>query len=252
LEDAAPAAHDVARTVAVVAIAVTISLSLADVTQLAFFPRTEAGVRTALLAVTLAIPLHLRHLVYGVRGARPPGGAWTLAILAAVTIAGAFLGGDGWLREFAPLAVSILIVLPGGWGIALAGAVVLAPLSFAGAHWYSTAAHPLSGLYCALAVAWRTVTQFVPLRLLASLRALDTASHELGARAVVQARVRIDDELRRTIEPALQQIIVRGERARALVDTKPERATAELHLLVGASRRGLSDARRIVASYRPR
>jgi hypothetical protein len=43
---------------------------------------------------------------------------------------------------------------------------------------------------------------------------------------------------------------MRGEASRAAVETNPSCALAELHQLVGESRRGLAEARRVAASYR--
>jgi two-component system sensor histidine kinase DesK len=101
-----------------------------------------------------------------------------------------------------------------------------------------------------LAIIWRATTQFVPLRLMAAIRALDAAGRELEARAVVQARVRIDGELRTGVTDALQQIVARGDAAHAHAESDPGRAAAELRALVNDSRRALMHARRVVAGYR--
>jgi hypothetical protein len=126
---------------------------------------------------------------------------------------------------------------------------MLTPLVGVGTQWYEVDGQ-LPGVYFALAIAWRTATQFVPLHLLAVLRALDAATHELEARACISARARIEAEVRRRIGPTLRQIVVRGEASRAAVETDPGRALAELRRLVGESRRGLAEARRVAASYR--
>ncbi|HTE45063.1 MAG TPA: hypothetical protein VK636_07455 [Gemmatimonadaceae bacterium] len=244
------AARDVVRVAAVIAIVLTLWLSVIDVMEFAFEPANRGKLGFGVLALSIAVPLHIRHLIYGVRGERPPAGAWTLTALALVTLAGAFLTGDAWMRELTPLAVSILIVVPGWKGFLLTGVVVLVPVFFVGAEWHASAAHPLPGLYLASVIIWRTGTQFVPLRLLAALRALESASHELEARAVVQARVRIDTELRKGVGSALEQIIARGEAARAAAETDPTVAVIELQRLVSESRRALADARRVVAGYR--
>ncbi|MEP6730169.1 MAG: histidine kinase dimerization/phosphoacceptor domain-containing protein [bacterium] len=249
LERAPAATRDVVRTAAMVAIAITVWLSIVDVAQLAFPPATPGDLRAGIIASVIAIPLHLRHLLYGVRGERAPAGYWTLAALATVTFAGGYFAGGGWLREFTLLAVSILVVVPGRVGLVLFGAVVLSPLVFVNTDWYADRS-PLPGIYFCSLIIWRTVTQLVPLRLLAALRALDSASRELEARAVVQARVRIDTELRESVGPALQQIITRGEAARFVAHVNPERAVAELQQLVRESRKALADARRVVARYR--
>src|SRR5262249_7322881 len=204
IELAPVATSDIVRLIARVLIALTVALSIIDVWQLAF---TGPGdLRAGILAAAVTVPLHIRHLIYGVRGERPPAGAWTLAMMAIATFAGVFTAGNGFLREFAPLAVSIFIVVPGAWAFVLVGALTIASLVMAGPFWYATIAAPLSGAYFIFVIIWRTTTQIIPLRLLAVLRALDSASHTLEARAVVQARVRIDGELRSIVGPVLQSI----------------------------------------------
>src|SRR5215831_113558 len=90
--DRAPVAtSDIVRLIARVLIALTVALSLIDVLELGLFG--PGDVRAGLLAVAVTIPLHIRHLVYGVRGERPPAGPWTLAIMAIVTFAGVFIAG---------------------------------------------------------------------------------------------------------------------------------------------------------------
>src|SRR5882672_1470100 len=116
LELAPVAARGIARAIAAIGIVLTISLSISDALEFLPFGAPHGDLRAALLAVSLTIPLHVRHLIYGVRGERPPAGAWTLAALAIVTAAGAFFAGDAWEREFSPLAVSVLIVVPGRRG----------------------------------------------------------------------------------------------------------------------------------------
>ena len=244
------AARDVVRVVAVIGIILTVWLSVTDAMELAFTSGPVANLRAGLLATAITIPLHVRHLIYGVRGERPPAGAWTLTAMAVVTVAAAFLAGEVWMREFSPLAVSILIVVPGVRGFLLTVAVVLAPMFLAGPHWYATPDHPLPGVYLAFVIIWRTTTQYVPLRLLAALRALESAGDELETRAVVQARVRIDSEVRKGVGAALQEIIARADVARAIAEADPQRAAIELQRMVSESRRGLADARRLVAGYR--
>jgi two-component system sensor histidine kinase DesK len=99
-------------------------------------------------------------------------------------------------------------------------------------------------------ITWRATTQFVPLRLMATIRALDLAGRELESRAVVQARVRIDAELRDGVATALDNIVGRGEVARSEAQRDSARATSELRELVTDSRRALTNARRVVAGYR--
>ena len=248
--DAAPAlTRDVVRTVATAAIGVNIALSVIDVWRLVYLPLAPEVVRAAALFVAIGVPLHIRHVIYGLRGERPPAGAWTLLALTFVQAVAAQIVGSAWGFQFASLVVSILIVLPGVAGIVLAAGVVMWPILIAGPGWHAEGS-TIAGIYLSLAVLWRAMTQFVPLRLLAAIRALDVAGRELESRAVVQARVRIDAELRTGVAGALEQIVTRGEAAKAIVDRDPTRAMAELQELVRDSRRTLARARRVVAGYR--
>jgi len=129
--------------------------------------------------------------------------------MAIATFAGIYMAGAVFSREFAPLAIPIFIVVPGAWAFVLVGALTIASVVIAGPLWYPTIAAPLPGFYFVFVIIWRTTTQIIPLRLLAVLRALDSANQGLEARAVVQARVRIDNELRRGVGSVLQSIVAR-------------------------------------------
>src|SRR5262245_22801493 len=248
IERAPVATSDIVRVIARVLISLTVALSILNVRQLQFVG--SGDVRAGMLAAAVTIPLHIRHLIYGVRGVRPPGGAWTLGTIAIATFAGIDMAGAVFSREFAPLAIPIFIVVPGAWAFVLVGALTIASVVIAGPLWYMTVAAPLPGFYIAFVIIWRTATQIIPLRLLAVLRALDSANQGLEARAVVQARVRIDSELRCGVGSVLQSIVARAETARDMAKTDATGAIAELRQLAGESRRGLAEARRVVAGYR--
>lgn len=241
--------REVVRAFAVSAIGVNIALSLIDVWRLAYINASTDAIRAALIAIAIAMPLHIRHVVSGLRGERPRAGLVTLALLAVVNAVAYRFVGDAWTFQFASLAVSILIVIPNVLGIVLAAVVLVSPLVLVGTQWYGPLP-PYAGFYLAFAIVWRATTQFVPLRLLSIIRALETAGRELEARAVIQARVRIDGELRSGVTGALQQIVARGDAAHAMAERDPARATAELRDLVSDSRRALTQARRVVAGYR--
>ena len=241
--------REVVRAFAASAIGVNIALSIIDVWRLAYLPVVPAAIRAATIAAAIAIPLHIRHVIYGLRGERPRFGAWTLAALAAVNVVALPLVGPAWIYQFASLAVSILIILPGIAGVLLATIVVLSPLVLQGPDWFAPPL-TLGGAYLMFSITWRATTQFVPLRLMATIRALDLAGRELESRAVVQARVRIDAELRDGVATALEHIVDRGEIARRETQSDPVRATSELQELVMYSRRALTNARRVVSGYR--
>lgn len=248
--DVAPTlTREVIRTFAVSAVGVNIALSVIDVWRLAYLPAAPGALRSALIAAALAIPLHIRHVIYALRGERPPFGTWTLSLLAAINVVALQLVGPAWIFQFASLAVSILVVVPGIAGVLLAAAVVISPVLLQGPHWFAPPG-ALAGFYLMFAITWRATTQFVPLELLAAIRGLDLASRELESRAVVQTRVRIDADLREGVASALEHIVARAESARRNVERDPMLATAELRQLVADSRRTLTRARRVVSGYR--
>jgi signal transduction histidine kinase len=252
----------VTRAVATLAVVVTLVFGITDVWGLPFNTvqwarTTRSDVVGIVLCTAVSFALHVRHVVHYARhGRRPPAAAWTLPALAIAIAAGIWFGGLGWTRQLALLAVSILIIVPPRWALPCVVAILLTPLAIAltplvvaAARWYAVDGQ-LPGIYYALAIAWRVAAQFIPLHLLVVLRTLDAATHELEARACVSARARIETEVRRRIGPTLRRIVVRGEASRAGVETDPSRARAELQRLVGESRRGLAEARRLAASYR--
>jgi hypothetical protein len=250
------------RAVATLAVVITLVFGVSDLWTLRFDAAqwartTRSDFVVVVVCTTLSFALHVWHVVYyAVRSQRPPTAAWTLPALAVAIAAGIWFGGLGWTRQLAILAVSVLIIVPVRWALPCVVVIVLTPLVLmltplvvVHTQWYAIDGQ-LPGIYFTLAIAWRTATQFVPLHLLAVLRTLDAATHEIEARACISARARIETEVRRRIGPTLRQIVVRGEASRAAVETDPSRALAELHRLVGESRRGLAEARRVAASYR--
>src|SRR5262249_31680243 len=68
IERAPVATSDVVRLIARVLIALTVALSIIDVWQLAFIG--PGDLRAGILAAAVTVPLHIRHLIYGVRGER--------------------------------------------------------------------------------------------------------------------------------------------------------------------------------------
>ena len=233
------------------AIGANILLTIVDVGWVVVNPALQGRVGTALLAAAVALPLHLRHVVFGLRGARPPAGNWTLAALALVNVLAVGALGDFWLLPFASLAVSILIVARWPWAAVLCAAVILSPLLLAAPPFLGQT--PINGaLYYMLAIAWRAVTQFVPVRLVATIRRVAAAREELQARAVIQERHRIDAELQTGVGDKLQHIIARATTAQSTLRRDAMEAAAELGRLVADSRGALSEVRRLVAGYRSR
>jgi signal transduction histidine kinase len=89
----------------------------------------------------------------------------------------------------------------------------------------------------------------VPVWLLAKVRELQAARLALAEVAVVRERLRIDEELRRTVGAELTAVTVRGDRAAALATRDPAATARALDALVDGSRRTLARARQMVRRY---
>ncbi len=226
---------------AAAALALNVLPAAVDMFRVIAFPAYGNGL-AALVATACAVPLHLRHVIYGLRGERPAGAMWTLAALALVNAAGVAAVGVGLVPSLALLAVSVLLVVRRPWAVPLAAAVVLSAWALAGS------SPTLSGPYAAITVAWRSVTLFVVVWLVAALWQLEGARRELRDRVVVRERLRIQTELRRTVGSAFEDIISRAGRAAAT--TQRDAARVELQGVVDLSRQTLAHARLLVAGYR--
>ena len=245
------------RLFAPLAIGVNAVLTVGDAWWIAL--ETHAHPVLVLAAAALALALHLRHVRAGVRGERPAAGAATLAALAIVHAAAALAFGRVWAPQFAALVVSILLVVRGRRALPLAAAACLAPVLLGSMSWYERLSDPPfpgpTVPYVVLTVAWRAVTGYVPVRLVAAVRQLDATRRELEARAVARARLRIDGELRRGLGIALERIVERGGAARVILRADAGGADLAgardgLRRLVADARQALADARRVVAGYR--
>lgn len=206
----------------------------------------EMGWPLAVTATAAYLPLHLRHVAWAARGARPPAGGWTLLALAAVVTAALPFGGSHWLPVYAVVAASALFVLPWPRSLLVAGVVVAAqaPLALA-----TGSPLPDAASYYVFSVWWRTASLFVPIWLLGAVRQLHEARRTLAEEAVVRERLRIDDQLRRAVGAALDSIATRGQRATTLVDRDVDGAATEVRDLVDGSRRSLAEARRVITGY---
>ncbi len=235
------------------AIAASASFPLIELTRIG--AGDVSHVRYAILATTAVLVLHLRHVVFGLRNERPRAASWTLAALALITLGAAILIGRGWALQFAPLAVSTLIVVRGPAAVGLAGLVALAPVFFlqSGLPLWGATTSALINLPAAnvvLAIVWRTATLYVPVRLVSAIRQLEATRRELESRAVQRTRSRVEAELRGGLGRALERIISEGESAGAVAHHDPGAASIQVRHLAADARRALAEARRIVAGYR--
>jgi two-component system, NarL family, sensor histidine kinase DesK len=200
----------------------------------------------AVVATACYLPLHLHHVYWAARGVRPPAGVWTLAALAAIVTAALPFAVSNWLPIYAVVAVSAVLVLPWPWSLLLAFgvAVAQAPLVLA-----VGSPLPDAVTYYPLTVWWRATALFVPIWLLGAIRQLEETRRSLAEDAVARERLRLDDELRRTVGAALDSIAARGRRASTLADGDPEVLASEIRELVDGSRRALAEARQLISGY---
>ena len=227
------------------AVGFSVLLPMIELGRIAAYPTATGPIVPAVIATACYLPLHLRHVLYALRGARPVGAGWTLAAMGAVIIGATPLVGVGWLFMFAPLAVSVLIVVRLPWSVLLCLGLTaaMAPLALALGEpgWSAT--------YFAIAVAWRGATLFVLVWLVAAARQLQAARLALTDEAVFRERLRIEGELRTTVADALAKIATLGARAGEKAARAPALAQDDLQVLVEGSRHTLAEARRISSSY---
>jgi len=227
------------------------------------FPVVQVGVVTAeanggfggggwALAATAAyVPLYLRHLLYFVRGRRPPAAGWTLAAVT-IVVAGALpLVGQGWLPSFFAVAVCLLVVLPWRWSLPGVAALALAQAPLAIAFPLAApAAFRGAPVYYAITMLWRTSAVFVPVWLVALVRQLEAARNDLARDAVLRERLTVDGRLRATLGVALASISARGQKSALLAGTDPGSAARELAALAEISRGTLADTRNLLNGLR--
>jgi two-component system, NarL family, sensor histidine kinase DesK len=232
------------------AVGFTVLLPAVELGRIAVDGATTVGLPVgplvpALVATAAFLPLHLWHVVHALRGSRPPGAGWTLAAMALVIVAATPLVGPRWLYMFASLALSVLIVVRPPWSFigCLGLAVVMAPLALA------LGEPGWSAIYFPVTVAWRGVTLFVFVWLVAAARQLQAARLALTDEVVLRERLRIEGELRATVGEALATIAKQGEWASEMAGRDPAAARDELRVLVEGSRRTLAEARRISGSF---
>jgi signal transduction histidine kinase len=215
--------------------------------HMAVYPitRTPYGYGVAVAATVCFLPLHEWLLVSAARNRRPPGRGWAAAAEAVVIIGALPLLGVSWLGALFSLAMLVLITVRVPWSLVLFAvlAAVPAPVCFA-------AGQPGRAIYFTAGVLIWGPSVAVLVWLLARARELQAARLALAEAAVVHERLRIDDELRRTVGAELAAMTVQGNRAAARATRDLAAAARELDALVEGSRRTLARARRMVRQYR--
>jgi two-component system, NarL family, sensor histidine kinase DesK len=206
-------------------------------------PGTTGDVIMAAGATLAYLPAYLWNIRCAARGEQTLGW-WSLLMIAGCVALPTARVGALWLLSYHVIAVTTVVVLPRLWSwLAFAG-VVVAQIPLATALENPI---PSAPLYFAITVVWRSATILAPLWLVNTTRQLRASRLRLAEQATLQERIRIDDDLRRSIQPALGAIVAHGDRAKTLVG-QPD-ATAELRQLADSSRAALADARQLVRSY---
>lgn len=205
----------------------------------------------AIVAAALFVPVHVRHLGYGLRGERPPNAVATLVFIAAVNLVALAVIGQAWSFMFAVLATSALIVVRPPWSF-----VILAACT--GAPWLGAALQPDAGRsfysdapYLSYAIVLRAGVQFAIVWLAAAARQLAASRSALAAEATVSERLRLQDEVRRSLHGRLSALTGAVQVVRAAL---PEPGVAApvvgLDRLLKLSNEALGDVRALAVGAR--
>lgn len=207
-------------------------------------PHGVGAAAAALLGTGFSVPLQLWLLVPAAHGRRPRRTPWIIAAFAVINAAVFPVIGVRWFAAGEQLAVLLAVFLPLRWSVPAVAALAAAPAATA------AAGHDVAlGRYFAqTTVVWPLLIGALIwlARTLATLRA---SREELAGAAVIDERLRIDDELRISVGAELEQLVAAGRRAAQAADDHPAAAVRELRLLTDASRGALVKTRRLVSRY---
>jgi two-component system sensor histidine kinase DesK len=224
--------------------------------------RVAGGASTGKLLIAVALtlvmlPLHLRHLWFGMRAQRPPRGGITLLAMALVDVVGLIVVGPTWMLMLVALAVSALIVLPARWSAVAVVACMLGPQAQAAL----AGIHGFFGLYQLDAAGERefsyiilmmAIGAFALVWLLAAVQELRLSQAALARAAAESERQRVEAQVRASLSDRVTGMLEAGEGARAAVAEEPGVAASVIMLdrLLELSHGALADVRRIVADAR--
>ncbi len=219
----------------VTAIATTAAIAVIGVIQ-------SPAAALSLVAGALLLPPHLHLVTSAARGHRHPRAGWLLVAAAVPVLIVTPVVGTTWLPAFGALGLAALLVLPPRWAALAFVAVLVAPFPVA-----TALDSPPDGLWGAIHVS-KSLAVYALVRLSAAARQLEETRAMLATDAIVQERLRIDEEMRRTVGADLAAIVEQGRRlSTAAAGTE---VADQLTDLVGRSRATLARARRQVAGYR--
>ncbi|MFE9746985.1 hypothetical protein ACFYOT_18960 [Saccharothrix saharensis] len=200
----------------------------------------------AVVATCAYLPLHLWHVHHAMHGRRPAGTGWSLVAMAVLVFAALPLVGVHWFGALYPLGASVLVLLRPRWSVPLFGALVALPSAVSsvvgGGSW---------GVYFSSGVLLHGLVLAVPVWLIATVRELRAASAAVAGQAIVRERVRVEQEVRRTLGVALASIVHDGELAARQAVTAPGPAERRVRTMIGAARAALADGRALAAGFQP-
>ena len=233
------------RFAAVAAVGCSIVLPLLELARIiAGWTPSPGHATLALVATACYLPLYVRHVWHAARDSRPAGAGWTLLAMAVVILGALPFIGTSWLTSLHSLAVSVLIIVGLPWSLLAAASLVAATAPLAIAF-----GDPQWAAFYTVSVIWRGAAVFVLVWLVGAARRLEHARLLLAEQALARERLRIDGELRRTLDAALEAIAASGRRASALAEVDCAALEDELRALVEGSRRALAQARRTIRGY---
>jgi signal transduction histidine kinase len=231
------------------AVAYTILFPLLRITEIlalpAYYAARQDRIALALVATAFYLPVQIWLVVAATHG---PFGRWQQASLTAMTVV--TLGlipvvGPYWIGMLYVPGTLALAGLRPPWSVLVYGALtaVPAPASLALGDPGFAAFYTAGMLIVALPMA-------VGLRLIRTVRRLQSARLALAEQAVQRERIRIDSEVRESVGAGLVEILAHARRAAARADSSPAAAARELRVLVDGSRRTLGETRRLVSGFR--
>ena len=224
-------------------------LPVVEVWFLILDPVARAHAWLAILATAVTVPLHLRLVWLALRGEPPPRAAVTVAVIAAVTLGAGVVIGAAWVKMFAVVGASGLIVLRRNAAtMTFIGSLVAGWVLAASVEPFQYAPPGLAYVtYLALSVAWRSVALFALVWLVTSYHHLVTARAELRTEAVVRERQRVHAELATTVDARLSSLVALG---RGYDTVETDHVDDVLARINGEAAEALGRTRDLVAGYR--
>jgi two-component system, NarL family, sensor histidine kinase DesK len=236
-----------ARLASIGALALSVVLPLLVLFAVAVIPPTAHHLPEALAATAVYLPLHVRHVRFGLKGTRPRGLAWSLLAMAVAVAAPTPILGAYWLYAFHALAASVLVTTrPRISFPALAG--ILAWVAAWANHFGSQVGHA-QDLYLPAAVLDRAMMVFILVWLVRALHRIQLARRALTEEVLESERRRVDHELGETVGAQLADVVRTGQSALRTLGSSIRAAEDELESLVEGSRSALAEARRLTARY---